>query len=437
MLRAWLAALALLASPLFALAGPAGKVTPSKPPAAAKPAAPAAAAAAKPAAPNAAPAKPAARAAAAPAKPTAPAKPAAAAAASTATAVAPETLKAAKDFLASWVAAQNQGNFAAYEAMYAPGFTGTKRVGKVQKTFDREGWLQDRKSMFRAAMLVEATELVVTGAPPIITLELTQRWEQGTFADVGTKRLVIDVYRSADPILREDMLSSRKALARQACLMALYPEARGGRIGADKTAAKVLSIEPLELGSDGTACRIDVREPDAEGTQVVLAALASSALKEHKRAGGWVELGRQSYTFEDEKQGSPDDPYFSSKESVDIWTFQIGPQKRALWVEQKREEGGNMHSLRKSEVGIWRITREGLDDLLSFASTDSGGEEDSSHTCTLSTLEKARKGYFDLELECVSSQSNWHAEDPDQQGTTESTETTIYRWDGDMYLERL
>jgi len=233
------------------------------------------------------------------------------------------------------------------------------------------------------------------------------------------------------------MLSSRKALARQACLLALYPAARGGRIGADKTSAKVLSIEPLELGSDGTACRVDVREPDAVETQVVLAALAPSALKEHKRAGGWVELGRNSYTFEDAKQSAPDDEPFESEESIHISTFQLGPQKRALWVEQKREEGGNMHSLRKSAVGIWRVTRDGLDDLLSFESSSSGGEEDSSHTCTLSTLEKARKGYFDLELECVSSQSNWHAEDPDQQGTTETTETTIYRWDGTTYLERL
>lgn len=408
MLRVWPVTLALFVAPLAALAGPA-KPAPAKP------------------------------APATPATPTTPAKPAPAApapAAKPAPATTPDTTKVAKDFVTTWLAAQNQGNFAAYEALYAPGFTGTKRVGKVQKTFDREGWLQDRKGMFRAPMSVEATELVVTGAPPIITIDLTQRWEQGTFADVGTKRLVIDVYRSADPILREDMLSSRKALARQSCLLALFPEARGGRTSADKRAAKVVEVVPLELGGEVAACRVDTREPEAEETQVVLAALAPSADKEHKRAGGWKEVGRQRYSFEDTKQSAPDDEPFDSEESLDVATLQAGPKQIALWVEKKRKEGGNMHSLRKADVGIWRATREGFDELLTYESWAKGGEADSGHECTLATLDKVSKGFFDLELTCVDSEGNWHSEDPDQNGVTESTETVLYRWDGSSYQER-
>ena len=351
-------------------------------------------------------------------------------------AASPEVRKAAQEIVARWLAAQNQGDFAAYQALYAPTFTGVKRVGKVQKTYDRAGWLDDRRAMFRAAMEVTATDVVVTGAPPTVTIEFTQTWAQGTFADRGNKRLLVDLHRAADPILSEHMLASTKVLAREACLRAIYPSARAGRISAEASAARIIEVRPFDLGGEGAACRIDTREPEAAETQVVLAALAPSAQKEHRRAGGWMEVGRQSYTFEDARQSSPDEMYLDSEESLEVSTFQAGPQRLALRVEKKHTEGGNMHSLRRSEVALWRATRDGLDELLSYESRASGGEADSGHDCTLATTAKVSKGWFDLELTCIDSESNWHSEDPAQNGTTESSETVLYRWDGTGYQER-
>lgn len=405
MLRVWVALLALLAAPLAALASPAGKRAPG------------------------------AQHSPATTRPAQPAKPAPASVERTSSA-SPDVTRTAHEIVARWLAAQNQGNFTAYEALYAPSFAGTKRVGKVQKTFDRQRWLEDRRSMFRAEMAVTATEVVVTGVPPIVDIDFTQTWEQGTFADRGSKRLVVDLSRAKDPILRENMLSSRKTLATESCLRALYPAARAGRIGADKSADKVIEITPYDLGGDLAACRLDLRRPEAEETQVVLAALAPSPDKEHRRAGGWKEVGRQSYSFEDEKQSGPDEEPFESGESLEVSTFQAGPQKRALWVEKKRREGGNMHSLRKAEVELWRATSDGLEELFAYESWSKGGEADSGHECTLLVADKASKGLFDLELTCVDSEGNWHSEDPGQNGITESTETVLYRWDGTSYQER-
>jgi hypothetical protein len=54
----------------------------------------------------------------------------------------------ARALLASWEAAQNAGDFAAYERLYAKRFTGVKRSGPRTRSFARAGWLEDRKRMF-------------------------------------------------------------------------------------------------------------------------------------------------------------------------------------------------------------------------------------------------------------------------------------------------
>src|SRR5438105_2725239 len=47
-----------------------------------------------------------------------------------------------------WQAAQNKGDFAAYQALYATAFRGVRRSGARVSEFDRAGWLADRERMF-------------------------------------------------------------------------------------------------------------------------------------------------------------------------------------------------------------------------------------------------------------------------------------------------
>src|SRR5262249_27020631 len=48
----------------------------------------------------------------------------------------------------AWLAAQNRGDFAAYEKLYAQKFTGVRRSGTRTVSLDRAGWMRDRKRMF-------------------------------------------------------------------------------------------------------------------------------------------------------------------------------------------------------------------------------------------------------------------------------------------------
>ena len=53
----------------------------------------------------------------------------------------------AEALLKAWLAAQNEGDFEAYQALYAKKFEGIKRVGAREFHFDHDGWLEDRKAL--------------------------------------------------------------------------------------------------------------------------------------------------------------------------------------------------------------------------------------------------------------------------------------------------
>jgi hypothetical protein len=113
----------------------------------------------------------------------------------------------ARSFIASWLEAQNQGDFAAYSILYGAQFHGVRRSKNRVATFDRDGWLRDRQRMFRAPMHVEASAIAVTVAQPT-RVTFTQRWRSGGFADEGTKVMSLAREASAIRLLSEELLDS-------------------------------------------------------------------------------------------------------------------------------------------------------------------------------------------------------------------------------------
>src|SRR3954452_8030704 len=75
---------------------------------------------------------------------------------------APSLEQRARDVLERWVQAQNRGDFAAYQALYAPGFSGVRRSGDKAVELDRAGWMRDRARMFKKKMRVRVDDLGVS-----------------------------------------------------------------------------------------------------------------------------------------------------------------------------------------------------------------------------------------------------------------------------------
>lgn len=110
-----------------------------------------------------------------------------------------------------WRDAQNRGDFAAYQALYAPRFTGVRRSGPREVRLDRAGWMKDRARMFGKPMKVEVESLLVFGTKREGELLFVQRFAQGNYRDAGRKSLVLVRSGAQLLIAREEMHDSTLA----------------------------------------------------------------------------------------------------------------------------------------------------------------------------------------------------------------------------------
>ena len=109
-----------------------------------------------------------------------------------------------------WVKAQNGGDFAAYGALYDAKFVGVKRTSDGgTKTYTLATWKSDRKKMFKVAQKVAAEGTSVVIKDGKASVQLTQRYQAGGYADHGDKVLVLAPGAGgALAIVREEMLYS-------------------------------------------------------------------------------------------------------------------------------------------------------------------------------------------------------------------------------------
>jgi hypothetical protein len=112
-------------------------------------------------------------------------------------------------FVERWRDTQNRGDFAAYQALYAPEFSGVRRSGLRVATFDRAGWLADRQRMFKKKMTVTVDELSHAGAPEVI-VKFTQGFASGNYTDRGVKELRLRRVEKDFTIVHEELLESLK-----------------------------------------------------------------------------------------------------------------------------------------------------------------------------------------------------------------------------------
>jgi hypothetical protein len=110
--------------------------------------------------------------------------------------------------LDAWVRAQNEGDFARYQSLYAARFSGVKRAGPRARAFDRAQWLVDRRAMFAAAQRVSVRDVSLDLGANTALVRFTQDYAAGEFHDVGTKHLALVAEGPAIRIAREEMLAS-------------------------------------------------------------------------------------------------------------------------------------------------------------------------------------------------------------------------------------
>jgi ketosteroid isomerase-like protein len=107
-----------------------------------------------------------------------------------------------------WLAAQNAGDLAAYDKLFAARFTGVRRSGPRTVRFDRTGWMRDRGRMFKKPMTVGISDVKVRAGGATALVSFKQTFAQGNYKDEGPKELVIVREAGLLKITSEKMLRS-------------------------------------------------------------------------------------------------------------------------------------------------------------------------------------------------------------------------------------
>jgi hypothetical protein len=115
---------------------------------------------------------------------------------------------AAHALLERWLAAQNDGQFADYEKLYAPDFSGLRTSGKRSVRLDRAGWMADRHRMFQKKMTVSADDVRMRETHGNIWIQFTQKWSSGRYSDVGPKQMFLTRGPNGLLITWEGLMSS-------------------------------------------------------------------------------------------------------------------------------------------------------------------------------------------------------------------------------------
>jgi len=106
-----------------------------------------------------------------------------------------------------WLAAQNQGRFEDYSALYEPHFKGIRMTGNKRIEMRRADWLKDRSGMFQKPMKVSVEDAVVLYESTADTqIRFVQRWVSGHYGDVGRK--ILRIRLSSGKIDQEELLES-------------------------------------------------------------------------------------------------------------------------------------------------------------------------------------------------------------------------------------
>jgi hypothetical protein len=114
----------------------------------------------------------------------------------------------AKEVLTAWLAAQNSGSFAAYEALYAPRFEGVRRSGNQTARLDRRRWMTEREAMFKQKTTVTAKDVTIALSHDGAAVTFVQTWISDAYRDEGPKRIVLTRADGKLKIAREEMLRS-------------------------------------------------------------------------------------------------------------------------------------------------------------------------------------------------------------------------------------
>lgn len=344
----------------------------------------------------------------------------------------------ARALMQAWLDAQNKGDFAAYQALYAAGFSGIRRSGGRKVSLDRAGWLRDRARMFKKPMVVAASE--VRAGP--LRLDFVQSWQSGSYKDTGRKQLVLTREGGALRIVREEMLESVLAGAappldavRLEILKLLYPR------GAERLLEMTVAPRPHGPGDGAQVALLVFGEPASGDAEAQPDAIELAVLTGKPGELALVARGR----FGDEvgpeppSRGTYDDSTYTLTHKLQAEPFALAPTEYAIGVDVEmvvHENGPNNGGLIRIQSLLFRVMGKEVRRVLSLLVLDDTGDAecDSGTRSSLAPAATSTAGVIDLDEE-----REVHTSRYDARGNCNDrykTSTRRWVWKGKAYGRR-
>ena len=219
-------------------------------------------------------------------------------------------------------------------------------------------------------------------------------------------------------------LDAGTTLTAEQCLAILFPAARRGRIGPDKSDEAVVGRAVTRVSDQIELCQVDHR---VGATTTHVAAVV-------KRGARPAVLGeRLSFTTSFEVQ-----PREAAGESgaLTATPFPLTATETAVVLDVAQRKYGPMYDDVATESKLMRVTPAGFVEILAWKSRSTSGEVDSGDTCELQPVTPGKAMPPTLELACEERTGNWHDDDPAKRGITTTERVEKFRWKQGRYERR-
>jgi hypothetical protein len=141
-------------------------------------------------------------------------------AADAATAPNPAAPKApATAVLDDWLGAQNRGDFAAYQSLYAEDFEASLHVAKRARAIKRSPWMAEQKRKFRKPMTVSISSSQVSDEGR--EARFSETWESGTYHEETDKIMRVALVAGAWRITKEEILAKKVDASKGAAMKSM------------------------------------------------------------------------------------------------------------------------------------------------------------------------------------------------------------------------
>lgn len=250
-------------------------------------------------------------------------------------------------------------------------------------------------------------------------------WKEAAISELEVWGTVPKAVKSR-PAFRIGGLDTAATLTREQCVKALFPDARGGRIGPNKDDEVVLDVQIVPVSEQLVVCAIDHKAKD--GTLVTHAHAVVKRGTRSAVVGTMLEPSAEHTENKAEASGT------GSRIKID--PIQLTSTETGVIVHVTETSHGPMHSGRETDSKLYRVNATGFVEVLAWKSRMSQGEADSGDECELEYPAPGKYMASRVTLVCTETTGDFHNDNHAKRGIFTKDRKERFVWKNGTYVPK-